>query len=160
MSNKNAVVVPEKIHLVTMNIFKANLETTDDYLENPPKEASFKFGFTRNIAHNLELGRSRFRLFFSLEAQDPEEKPLGAKIEYGIEFHFLIDNFQEFIRPSEKEEVEIDISIIATLFGMAYSTARGIVFERTRGTFFDGVVLPVIDPYKALMEEGKLSKSK
>lgn len=152
---KKAIVVPEKIHLVTMNIFKANLETTDDYLENPHKDASFKFGFTRNIAHNLEQGRSRFRLFFSLEAQDQEEKPLGARIEYGIEFHFLVDNFQDFIRSSKKEEVEIDASLAATLLGMAYSTARGIVFERTRGTFFDGVILPVIDPYRALVEEGK-----
>lgn len=29
----------------------------------------------------------------------------------------------------------------ATLLGIAFSTARGIIFERTRGTFFDGVNL-------------------
>lgn len=157
MSRQKAVVVPEKIHLAGMNIFKANLETTDEYLENPDREASFKFGLTRNIAHNYEQGRSRFRLYFSLEAQDKEEKPLGAKIEYGIEFHFLVDNFQDFVKKSKDkdEEIKIDISIAATLFGMAYSTARGIIFERTRGTFFHGVILPVIDPYKALMEKGE-----
>jgi hypothetical protein len=32
------------------------------------------------------------------------------------------------------------------LCGIAYSTAWGIVLERTASTLFGGVVLPVIDP--------------
>lgn len=43
----------------------------------------------------------------------------------------------------------------ATLLGIAFSTARGIIFERTRGTFFDGVILPVVDPFKVLEEKYK-----
>jgi hypothetical protein len=37
--------------------------------------------------------------------------------------------------------------------GIAFSTARGIVFDRTQGTFFGGVILPVIDPKKLIVEE-------
>ena len=38
----------------------------------------------------------------------------------------------------------------AVLLGIAFSAARGIIFERTLGTFFDGVILPVVDPFKVL----------
>lgn len=48
--------------------------------------------------------------------------------------------------------MQIDAALGATLLGTAYSTARGIIFERTRGTYFDGVILPVIDPFKVLLE--------
>ncbi|GJM32391.1 MAG: hypothetical protein DHS20C18_13920 [Saprospiraceae bacterium] len=155
MSNKKAVVVPEKIHLISMNIFKANLETSDEFLDNPqkPEPAAFAFAYANNIAHNFDLGRSRYRLFFTLTAQGAEQNPLGVKVEYGIEFHFLVDNFKDFVKEGKNKEVQIEISLAATLFGMAYSTARGIVFERTRGTFFAGVILPVIDPYEALKKD-------
>lgn len=155
MSDKKANVVPDKIHLVSINIFKANLETSEEYLESPQKSSSFEFNIGHEIAHNYGENRSRYRLFFLLNALDTEGAPLGVEVEYGIEFHFEVDNFKELTKKTKDGQLQIHLDLAATLFGMAYSTARGIVFERTRGTFFDGVILPVIDPYKALLEEGK-----
>ncbi len=153
MSPKKASIIPEKIHLFSINIFKANLDTSDEFLDNPRKVKAFEFGLANELAHNYEKGRARYRLFFTLDGHDAKRKPLGVKVEYGIEFHFQVDNFRDFAREKESGEVEIDVTLGATLLSMAYSTARGIVYERTRGTFFDGVVLPVIDPYKALLEK-------
>jgi hypothetical protein len=80
-----------------------------------------------------------------------------------IEFRFVVENFEDFVKVEEKDEIRIDAALAATLLAMAYSTARGIVFERTRGTFFDGVILPVIDPFNTLFTEvlrifGKMCK--
>ncbi len=36
--------------------------------------------------------------------------------------------------------------------GITYSTGRGIVLERMQDTFFEGAILPVINPYEALIE--------
>jgi len=43
--------------------------------------------------------------------------------------------------------------LAATLLGIAYSTSRGIIVEKTQNTFLGGIILPCIDPYKVLMEE-------
>ncbi len=159
MSKQKVKIIPEKIHLVSVNIIKANLETSDDFLDSPKKIEAFEFGIANEVANNFEEGRSRFRLYFTLDARDKNENPLGVKVEYGIEFHFLVENFQDFIHESKEAGTQVDIILGATLFGMAYSTARGIIFERTRGTFFDGVVLPVIDPIKFLLEKDKEKKT-
>ena len=159
MSKQKVKIIPEKIHLVSVNIIKANLEASDDFLDSPQKIGAFEFGIANEVAHNFEEGRARFRLYFTLDARDEEENPLGVKVEYGIEFHFLVENFQDFIHEVKKDSTQVDIALGATLFGMAYSTARGIIFERTRGTFFDGIILPVIDPFKFLLKEKEEKKA-
>lgn len=146
------MIRPEKIHIVSINIFKANLDTAEAYLDHPVKPVSFSFDFGKEIAHIFEEGHSRLRLYFHLAALGKEGEKLGVEVEYGIEFHFRVENFQDFVQ-EKKGNIQMDAGFVATLLGMAFSTARGIVFERTRGTFFEGIVLPVIDPYKALLEE-------
>ncbi len=159
MSKKQAKIIPEKIHLLSVNIFKANLETSEDFLESPKKIHSVTFGIASDIAHNIEKGRSRFRLYFTMDAVGEEEELLGVQVDYGLEFHFYVENFKDFTQKAEGDEVAINAMLGATLLGMAYSTARGIIFERTRGTFFDGVILPVIDPYKELLRNNNQERS-
>ena len=148
-------IVPEKIHLVSANIFKANLDTAERYLEAPEKLTRFNFGVANQIAYHLARNMARYRLYFTLEAQDQEGKPLGVKVEYGIEFHFEVENLNDFAKEQQDGTFQLDATMGATLLGIAFSTARGIIFERTRGTFFDGVILPVVDPFKVLEEKYK-----
>lgn len=156
MSKEKTGIIPEKIHLFSINIFKANLETSDVYLDNPQKGDSIEIDVAHNIAHSYDQNRSRYRLFFLLNALDKGGNRLGVKVEYGIEFHFEVENFKDHAK-KVKNKLEIDIHLAATLYTLSYSTARGIIFERTRGTFFNGAVLPVIDPYKALVDKEKNS---
>lgn len=156
MSNEKTGIVPEKIHLFSINIFKADLETSDAYLDNPQKSKSFEFNLAHNFAHNYDLNRSRYRLFFLLKALDETGQPLGVKVEYGIEFQFEVENFKDHVKKF-KDKLEIDIHLAATLYTLSYSTARGIIYDRTRGTFFNGAILPVIDPYKALVEDKNMN---
>lgn len=46
--------------------------------------------------------------------------------------------------------MQVDIGLAASLVGLAYSTARGIILERTSGTILNGIIIPVIDPMKLL----------
>ena len=151
MTLTKAKIIPEKIHLVSMNIFQANLETAEDFLNQPQPIDSFEIGTVYEMAHNFKDSGTRIRLYFQMNALNGKGELQGVKVEYGIEFHFVVENFQEFI-PNSKEDNLIDVALPATLLGMAYSTSRGIIFERTRGTFFQGVLLPVIDPFKMLVE--------
>lgn len=49
----------------------------------------------------------------------------------------------------------MDSILGTTLMGIVYSTARGIILERTQGTFFNGVILPVINPNKLIKPKSK-----
>jgi len=57
-----------------------------------------------------------------------------------------------FVLQDESGKTYIDKNIGGTLLGIAYSTARGIVLERTQGSYLGGVVLPVIDPIVAIKD--------
>lgn len=156
MKKKQPKVIPEQIHLTSINIIKAHLETSDEFLENPVKAAAFEFGLAHEMGHNMEDNKSRCRIYFTLKGHDESDNPIGLELEYGIEFHFVVDNLSDFILPKENASFHMDAAIGVTLLSMAYSTARGIVYERTRGTFLDGVLLPVIDPLKVLTENNNL----
>jgi hypothetical protein len=150
MSKKKPRIIPEKIHLVSTQIFKANLDTAESFLEAPQKLSRFNFGVAKEIAYHLEQNMTRYRLYFTLEAHDDNDEPLGVTVEYGIEFHFKVENLNDFAKELPDGSMQLDAAMGATLLGIAFSTARGIIFERTRGTFFDGVILPVVDPFKVL----------
>jgi hypothetical protein len=47
----------------------------------------------------------------------------------------------------------IEEAIGATIAGISYSTSRGIVLERTLGTDFGGIILPVIDPAELIRKD-------
>jgi len=158
MKKKVANIVPEKIKMDIINIFKAQMDTSDAFLEKPKKAEFFDFGISNEMGHNFNDKRCRCRLYLSLDACDSMEKPIGLSLDYGIEFHFFVENFLDFFRDQKGKGIDMDSNLGATLLAMAYSTARGIVYERTRGTFFDGVLLPVIDPYKILFDN-KLKKN-
>jgi len=57
-----------------------------------------------------------------------------------------VDDLDDFKQGVQNGNPVIDGQLVATVMGILYSTARGIILERTRGTFFDGVILPVISP--------------
>lgn len=160
MKKKTTTIIPEKIHILSINIFKAHMETSDGFLESPKKAESFEFGIGNEMAHNVGKKKSRCRIFLTLDACNKDGGSIGLKLDYGIEFHFKIENFQDLFKNENENKVLMDKNLAATLLAMAYSTARGIVYERTRGTFFDGILLPVIDPYEALHDKKDITTGK
>ncbi len=146
-----STIKPDLIHVISMNVYKASVNTSDEYLDNPTSFENISVAYAQDSAYNIKEKGVRIRLEAKLEGHDDDDKNLGLEAEYGIEFHFVVDNIEDFI-DEEKEEVEIKGILWGTLVGIAYSTARGIIFDRTQGTFFKGVILPVIDPKKLIAE--------
>ena len=146
----------DMIHLVSINVFKSNINTTEAYLENPVEPKEIRVGYSQESGFSFEDKAIRVRLDIQLEGLDNNDKELGLKGEYGIEFFFEVDNFEEFIEKNDEEkhtdgvndEADSMVSGVlgGTLMGIVYSTARGMILERTQGTSFKGVILPVINP--------------
>lgn len=140
-----STVHPEMIEVLSIKVFKANIDATNDYLEMPVKPDGVSIELGQNTVFNLEKKNIRIRLIVKIEATKNESEKIGLSGEYGIEFHIHVENFSDFIVEKAGKKI-IDRKLGSTLTGIVYSTVRGIVYDQTSSTHFGGVILPVIDP--------------
>lgn len=138
-------IVPELIYVTSIRVYKANVDTSKEYLDNPTSVEQIGVEYAQDSAFSFEKNAVRIRIDIKLEGKDSDDKELGVKADYGLEFHFIVENLNEFVEEKDGEKL-VNGQLGATLLGIAFSTARGIVLERTQATYFDGVILPVIDP--------------
>lgn len=142
-------IVPEKIEILSFKVFKANINTSDEFLNKPVKHDGVSIELAQNLAFNLEQKNIRIRFLVKLEAMKNDTEKIGLSGDYGIEFHIHVDNLEEFIIEKEDKKL-IDRKLGGVLTGIVYSTARGIIHEQTASSHFGGIILPVIDPNKLL----------
>jgi hypothetical protein len=140
-----STIHPELITILSIKIFKSNISATDEYMNDPVKPAGAEINVGQNTAFNLEKKNIRIRLIVKLEAKKDEIESLGLTGEYVLEFHIHVEDMEQFIIEKDDKKF-IDSKLGGTLNGIVYSTARGIIYERTAATAFEGVILPVIDP--------------
>lgn len=144
-------IKPELIHLHSLKVYKTLVNASENYIDNPVEIKNISVQYAQNSAFNFEEKAIRIRLEILMLAVDGEDKEIGLNAEYGIEFHFVVENLDEFVEV-EGDKKSISGMLGGTLMGIAYSTARGIVFDRTQGTHFKGVILPVIDPKELVIQ--------
>lgn len=147
-----STIHPELITILSIKIFKSNISATDEYMNDPVKPAGAEINVGQTTAFNLEKKNLRIRLIVKLEAKKNETESLGLTGEYILEFHIHVDDLDQFIIEKDDKKY-IDSKLGGTLNGIVYSTARGIIYERTAATAFEGVILPVIDPNLLLEKE-------
>ncbi|MBK8878874.1 MAG: hypothetical protein IPN74_10090 [Haliscomenobacter sp.] len=143
------LVVPEKIHLLSIRLLKGSLGASDAFLGNPRKPAHISFTISHNFRFHFGEKRCLLGVGFYFEGLDQEKKPLGLTASYHLDFVLEVENLEVFLSREDAEIQVLDI-LAATLLGLCISTARGILYERTQGTPFEGIILPVVDPMKVL----------
>ncbi len=145
-------IIPEQIHMLKVNLIKGNLDSEEGFLANPVEPEGLEVNISNQFRFDLEEKRVLIRLTVNISGLNADKKPLGITAAYALDFFFVVDNMTDFITQENKDVKVADI-LGATLLGISISTARGILLERTHGTFFDGFMLPVVDPMKLLREQ-------
>ena len=88
----------------------------------------------------------QLHLSFILTSGAPA-KPAAITGYFVLDFIFTVDNLAELLLPGEGQaEPVAHPELVLTLAGVAYSTARGILWTRLAGTALDGITLPIIHP--------------
>jgi hypothetical protein len=138
-------VDPTKIILEGISILRAAIDPTDAYVAAPV--APHTTAWNCNTAWNFDHKTSTvmFTIRIDLQGVDKKGVQIGLNGYYELGFRFKILNMKELTQKINGQDA-VDGQLLATIAGLAYSTTRGIVMERTAGTFFNGVILPVIDP--------------
>lgn len=150
--DEKVINIAENITVLRVVIMEFNLETSKDYSNNPTEPNRFDFSLGKEIAHNFEEGMARYRVHFDFKALNDSDEDLGLKASFSLEFHFKINDFASFIKEVDGK-IKVDINLASSLMAIAYSTSRGIILEKTQNSYFNGIILPVIDPTKFLLKE-------
>jgi len=142
-------IYPEKITIEHIAILQSQVSASDNFLKNIQKPHQIEIQQKQDSSFDMEQKKVRIRLKTLLEATDNEKNKLGVSGQFTIDFYIHVANFDDFI-VKEGDKKTVHASLGSTLMGIIYSTARGIILERTHGTYLNGTILPVINPHKLI----------
>lgn len=138
-------VDPTKIIVEGISILRAAIDPSDAYIAAPvaPATTAWHCNTAWNIDHKTSA--VMFTIRIDLQGIDKKGVDIGLKGYYELGYRFKVVNLKQLTQKINGQDA-VDGQLLATIAGIAYSTTRGIVMERTAGTFFNGVILPVLDP--------------
>lgn len=135
---KETKIVPEEINLFHIDIVESSVKEVSE-----KRTGEFNINVAHTTMHNLKDQRVKIGLHIDLSTKDNSN---GGKANFIIDFHFQVKNLNNFYELKDENHPVFSGLLIATLLGLSFSTARGIIFERLSNTNLQGIILPVVDP--------------
>jgi len=147
-AEKTKILQPERIHIVKTTIVKCHIDSPFDF--DPEKAKGHDFTMNFDLGFNLEdkLVKSDFKLEITTKSEG--ENAEESKGEFHLVYVFHVENLEELAIPDKNYRIELNGGLGNALASITYSTTRGILFARLKGTALENFVLPVIDPNKLL----------
>ncbi len=143
-SNEIGQLQPEKIHILNVNILKCSIESPFEFSIKNIHTHDFTYKF--EVAFNLEdlLIKTDFILNIATKSKIAvEEEAVGS---FHFVFIFKIDNLKELAILNKNNTIDLGGGLDNAIASLTYSTSRGILLTRLKGTALENFMLPVIDP--------------
>ncbi len=140
-TNTQAVVDPDKIHL------RQVMQTGFSVHGNGADTGDLHTHFSSVVSIDEPANTVAVRLTTTVRTKGHEQDGMSAKADFEQEYRFHVGNLSGLLNTRDGQQF-IDPRLITTLISISISTARGIVWAQTKGTFLDGFVLPVVNPAK------------
>ena len=144
MEKKAAPIVVHDIHLLRVEMVQQKL---DVIAFKKQKQHHLRVG--HKLAHNLKDERIKLELVFSFENSQKE-----SLLFFQIDFHFHIDKLFNFYHFKAENHPVFSGHFIATLLGISFSTARGIILEKLSNASIPNIILPVVSPQEIIKVNG------
>ena len=133
-------IIAEEIHLLKIEVVQNKIDVSGFKNTHKPN-----LGLSHKLMHNLKDERVKLELVFSFK-DNKENEILFVQ----IDFHFHIEKMGNFYKLKEENKPIFFSPMIATLLGICFSTARGILFEKLESNGIQNIIVPVISPQKLL----------
>lgn len=143
MEKKPAAIIPHEIHLLKVEVVQQKIDSAAF-----KKNKSHKLNVGHKFLHNLKDERVKLELVFSFSDEQKNEL-----LFFQIDFHFQVEHLQNFYELKAENQPIFDAHLMATLIGIAFSTARGIIFEKLTNAGVSNVLLPVVSPQEMLRKK-------
>ncbi|MFC2131042.1 hypothetical protein ACFLSQ_06370 [Bacteroidota bacterium] len=118
-------------------------------LVEPLKDLTENFNIKNlKVSHNLKLGHNKEKkkidIILSIVYHYKHKKDAFVLIDFMFLASFMISNFKSVII-FKNNNINIPNDLLSQLVSISYSSARGVVFEKTQGSFLNQYILPLID---------------
>ncbi len=118
-------------------------------------------GFRIESEEGFHIEEKRVQILLNIhtdaevKVQQNEVQEVDSIGYFRIGFTFEIDNFDDLVKEDELgvKKLHVDGILMRHLLAIAYSTARGMILVKTRGTLLEGSILPIIDPNELMEKE-------
>ncbi len=144
---------PDKIHLVKMVIIKCHIDSPFDFLIKKSKGHEFNMDFDLGFNLKDKLVKADFKLTVTSKSEGGNLEE--AKGDFHFVFIFKVENLEELAIQDKKHHINLDSKLGNALASITYSTTRGILFTRLKGTSLEDFILPVINPNSLLNADKK-----
>lgn len=142
---KVAPIVVNDIHLLHVEVTQQKLD-----VKAFKEEKQHQLNVGHKLAHNLEDERLKLEFVFSFN-NNARENLLFFK----IDFHFHIAHLNNFYTLKEQNHPVFSGHFVATLIGICFSTARGIILEKLNNAGIKNILLPIVSPQEMLSQTKK-----
>lgn len=145
MEKKLAPIIVKDIHLLQVDVTEHKLD-----VKAFKEEKQHKLNVGHKLAHNLEDERIKLEFVFSFNNQ--ADKSL---LFFKIDFHFHISQLSNFYELKDENHPVFSGHFVATLIGICFSTARGIILEKLNNAGIKNILLPIVSPQEMLSQNKK-----
>ncbi len=152
MSADNAILQPEKIHLVDFKVVKNQVDSSSRFSTGKVEGHELDFGFDLGFNLNDKLAKADF--ICKVLARDKQAET--AEGHFHFVFIFFVENLEELAILDKENKITLSGGLGNVLASITYSTSRGILMTRLQDTAFQGFILPVINPNELLDKSGIL----
>ena len=148
LAKKEGTLIPEKINIINTQIVKCNIDSPFDFSMENIEGHTFNLDF--ELAFNLDDSMVKTDFVLSISTKSKVEVETEAVGEFHFVYVFHVENLNELAVPDENKAISLNGSLGNALASITYSTSRGILLSRLKGTGLENFVLPVIDPNSLL----------
>jgi hypothetical protein len=132
---------PEKISILEFKIIKGQLESPFDFDIDSIIKHNFNVNY--NVGFNVEERLAKVDFIVEIETESGTNQQEASGL-FHFAFVYQVENMDELVE--EEEEVVVHPYLHNALASITYSTSRGILMTRFKGTALENFILPVVDP--------------
>jgi hypothetical protein len=121
-----------------INFSQSNLEL--EYDKNIKPKVEFRTDFSFGVFPD----ESKLSCLLTIKVLLPEQNEEFAELK--VEFSFKIKPFDEIVKVKGDDSYEIPDAVMHNLASISVSSARGILFEKLRGTALQNEIFPLVNP--------------
>lgn len=138
----------EKVSLDEVIITNASIENKTDITSLDKKQFLRRFSYGFEAAADIE--KNKLKVLFTCEMKTERKadgEPIDISGTFEISYTFTVKNLGELASIDDKQ-IKIDNKLLISLFNLAYSTSRGVIYTRCQGTIVNDFILPILPTSK------------